>query len=76
MTKTRLCCLTLSLPFAFAGTAFGDAPEDARDANGRSIESVDGNGVRIVYIYDAQGNLQEARYEDGSVEHFTPVLED
>ena len=30
-------------------------------------------GVRAVYIYDAQGNLQEARYEDGWVEHFTSV---
>ena len=54
----------------------GDAPEEVLDANGRVIAALDENGVGVEYIYDPQGNLREARYEDGRVEHFTSVPSD
>ena len=73
MKNIAIYCLSLSLFFAWTGTAVGDAPEEVLDANGRVIAALDENGVGVEYIYDPQGNLREARYEDGRVEHFTSV---
>ena len=76
MKNIAIYCLSLSLFFAWTGTAVGDAPEEVLDANGRVIAALDENGVGVEYIYDPQGNLREARYEDGRVEHFTSVPSD
>ena len=51
MTKVAICCLTLSLFFAFTGTALGNAPDDVRDANGRLVECSDEKGrTRRVHL--------------------------
>ena len=56
MSKMTNICVAISLSLTVAGSTLADEPEEIRDANGRVIESVDENGVRVRYIYDRQGN--------------------
>ena len=75
MRKLTNICVAIGLSLTVTGSTLADEPEELRDASGRLIESVDENGIRVRYIYDQQGNLQEARYSDGRIEHFEPVSE-
>ena len=53
MTSLRPLFVTGVLALALlAGGAPATEPEEFYDASGRLVESVDGNGVRVQYIYN------------------------
>lgn len=61
----RKAALAAALLTALARPA--GAAQEVYDANHRLIQSVDENGVVIVYVYDASGRLVQARYSDGRI---------
>ena len=73
MAKFCVVVFCLFAGLAVATISLAQEVEETRDASGRVVETVDEDGLRGVYIYDDQGNLQEIRYSDGRVVRTEPV---
>lgn len=67
--------VALALALLVGGGARAGDPEDLYDASDRLVESVEEDGVRVQYIYNAEGVLIEARYSDGRIVAYPPEPE-
>ena len=75
MNSVKRILVFASLFVTASGEPLAQESAEARDINGRLIDSVEEDGTRVHYIYDQQGTLLEVLYSDGRVERYEPVSE-